>query len=80
MQKKKRPQAGKLAPNLQRHASELAAAEARRIPWQLLWEARNQYLEWQEFYHWLWVPELPIPYPAFENWRRDADCYVDLAD
>jgi hypothetical protein len=52
LQKKKHPQAGKLASNLQRHASELAAAEARRVPWQLLWEARNQYLEWQEFYLW----------------------------
>lgn len=52
LQKKKRLRDGKLASNLQRHASELAAAEARRVPWQLLWEARNQYLEWQEFYHW----------------------------
>ena len=52
LQKKKRPRGRKLASNLQRHASELAAAEARRVPWQLLWEARNRYLEWQEFYHW----------------------------
>ena len=52
LQKKKRLQVGKLVSNLQRHASERAAAEARRVPWQLLFEARNQYLEWQEFYHW----------------------------
>ena len=28
----------------------------------------------------LWSSELPDPYPCFENWRRDADLYVDLGD
>jgi hypothetical protein len=26
----------------------------------------------------LWSSELPNPYPSFEDWRRDADSYVDL--
>jgi len=28
----------------------------------------------------LWSSELPTPYPSFEDWRRDADSYVDLDD
>ena len=28
----------------------------------------------------LWSSELPSPYPSFEDWRRDADSYVDLDD
>jgi hypothetical protein len=28
----------------------------------------------------LWSSELPDPYPSFEEWRRDADLYVDLDD
>ena len=52
LQKKKRRRPAKLVSNLQRHARDQAAAAARCVPWQLLWEARNQYLEWQEFYHW----------------------------
>jgi hypothetical protein len=28
----------------------------------------------------LWSLELPNPYPSFEDWRRDADLYVDLDD
>ena len=28
----------------------------------------------------IWGSELPSPYPAFEDWRRDADSYVDLDD
>jgi hypothetical protein len=26
----------------------------------------------------IWDSELPIPYPSFEDWRRDADSYVEL--
>lgn len=52
MQRKKRLRSGELTSRLQRHANEKAEAEARRIPWQVLLVARNQYLEWQEFYHW----------------------------
>lgn len=36
----------------QQQARERAAEAARRIPWRVLLEARTQYLEWQEFYHW----------------------------
>jgi hypothetical protein len=28
----------------------------------------------------LWGSELPNPYPSLEDWRRDADLYVDLDD
>jgi hypothetical protein len=49
---KKRLSSGELTVGLQRLANEKAAAEARRVPWQVLLEARNQYLHWQEFYHW----------------------------
>ena len=28
----------------------------------------------------IWSLELPGPYPPFEDWRRDADSYVDLDD
>jgi hypothetical protein len=52
LQKKKRLRRGQLALRLQRNAHERAAEEARRIPWQVLLEARNQYLDWQEFYYW----------------------------
>lgn len=52
MQRKKRLHRGKFISRLQRHANEKAAAEARRVPWPVLLEARNQYLDWQEFYHW----------------------------
>ena len=41
-----------LTSRVQRQAQERAAKLARRIPWQVLLEARNQYLEWQEFYYW----------------------------
>ena len=26
----------------------------------------------------VWIANLPVPYPSFEVWRRDADCYVDV--
>src|SRR5271157_5978207 len=37
---------------LQRIARERADDEARRIPWQRLYDARNQYVDWQEFNLW----------------------------
>src|SRR5260370_33619746 len=49
LQKKKHLRRGQLALRLQRHAHERAAEEARRIPGQVLLEARNQYLYWHEF-------------------------------
>ena len=38
---------------LQRFARERAHAEAARIPWQRLLEAREDYIDWQEFYLWV---------------------------
>ena len=40
------------AAQLQRIARERADDEARRIPWQRLYDARNQYIDWQEFTLW----------------------------
>jgi hypothetical protein len=37
---------------LEQQARDQADAEARRIPWQLLQEARSQYIGWQEFCFW----------------------------
>jgi len=37
---------------LQRLARERADEQARRIPWQRLYEVRNQYIDWQEFSLW----------------------------
>jgi hypothetical protein len=37
---------------LQRAARERADDQARRIPWQRLYDVRNQYIDWQEFYLW----------------------------
>ena len=28
----------------------------------------------------VWSSAIPEPYPSFEDWRRDADAYVDLGD
>lgn len=41
-----------LTSQVQRQAHERAAELARRVPWQVLFETRNQYLGWQEFYFW----------------------------
>jgi hypothetical protein len=41
-----------LTSRVQRQAGERAAELARRVPWQVLLETRNQYLGWQEFYFW----------------------------
>lgn len=41
------------AVQLQRAARERADDQARRIPWQRLYDARNQYIDWQEFYLWI---------------------------
>jgi hypothetical protein len=37
---------------LQRAARERADDQARRIPWRRLYDVRNQYVDWQEFYLW----------------------------
>ena len=43
----------KSANRLEHHARARADKEARRIPWQRLCAARNQYIDWQEFYLWV---------------------------
>jgi hypothetical protein len=45
-------QSKELAFSIQQQAEERAAEAARRVPWSVLLETRNQYLEWQEFYYW----------------------------
>lgn len=54
---------------LQRAARERADEQARRIPWQRLQQARNQYIEWQEFNLWarsILEIEKHIPYSLTE--------------
>jgi hypothetical protein len=55
---------------LQRLARERADEQARRIPWQRLYEVRNQYLDWQEFY--LWARSI------FETEKRIPDGLADI--
>jgi hypothetical protein len=55
---------------LQRLARERADEQARRIPWQRLYEVRNQYLDWQEFY--LWARSI------FESEKRIPDWLADI--
>ena len=43
----------KSSTRLQQLACARADAQSRRIPWQRLLEARNQYIDWQEFYLWV---------------------------
>jgi hypothetical protein len=43
----------KTSSTLQRAARERADNEAGRVRWEKLLEARNQYIDWQEFYLWL---------------------------
>ena len=57
---------------LQRTARERADDEARRIPWQRLFEARNQYIDWQEFS--LWVRSI------LEVENRIPDWLVEILD
>jgi hypothetical protein len=49
---RKRLGSHKVAFNIQQQARDQANEEARRIPWQLLQEARVHYVDWQEFYFW----------------------------
>ena len=57
---------------LQRAARERADDEARRIPWQRLLDARNQYIDWQEFS--LWVRSI------LEVENRIPDWLVEILD
>jgi hypothetical protein len=50
--RKKTHRSGELISQVRKQAKERADELARQVPWQVLLEARNQYLEWQEFYYW----------------------------
>jgi hypothetical protein len=52
VKKSKRESVRDSTARLQRAARERADEEARRIPWQRLYEVRNQYIDWQEFNLW----------------------------
>ena len=55
-----------LTAHLQRIARERADDEGRRIPWRRLYDARNQYLDWQEFQ--LWVRSILEVENEIPNW------------
>jgi hypothetical protein len=57
---------------VQRLARKRADAQARRIPWQRLLHARNEYIDWQEFY--LWVRSV------LEVENRIPDWMVEILD
>ena len=50
--KKERRRADNSVYKIERAARDRADDQARRVPWQLLLETRNQYVEMQEFYFW----------------------------
>jgi hypothetical protein len=52
VRKSKRESVRDSTARLQRAARQRADEEARRIPWQRLYEVRNQYIDWQEFNLW----------------------------
>jgi hypothetical protein len=37
-------------------------------------------MEFSDHCNEIWGWRLPSPYPAFEDWRREADSYIDLDD
>jgi hypothetical protein len=51
-ERKTRPDSAKICQST-RAPRARADKEARRIPWQRLCAARNQYIDWQEFYLWV---------------------------
>ena len=53
MLKTTRRAVAKTSSTLRRAARERADNEARRVPWQKLFEARNHYIDWQEFSLWV---------------------------
>ena len=60
----------KTSSTLRRAARERADNEARRVPWQKLLEARNRYLDWQEFY--LWVRSILEVEHRVPAWLREV--------
>lgn len=72
MGKAKRPPTRNSLTQLQRLAHERADDQAHRIPWSRLLHARNEYIDWQEFY--LWVRSI------LEVEERIPDWLVDILD
>lgn len=72
MEKAKRPPTRNSLTQLQRLARERADDQARRIPWSRLLHARNEYIDWQEFY--LWVRSI------LEVEEQIPDWLVDILD
>jgi hypothetical protein len=60
----------KTSSTLRRAARERADNEARRVPWQKLLEARNRYIDWQEFY--LWVRSILEVEHRVPAWLREV--------
>lgn len=77
---KKAHRSGELISRVQRQAQERAAAAARRVPWQVLLESRNLYLEWQEFYYWARsIMEAEGSIPGWLSRRLDETCLGFMA-
>ena len=51
--KAKRPPIRQSVARLQRLARDRADEQARHVPWRLLYDTRNLYVSWQEFYLWV---------------------------
>ena len=66
MTRPKIPSVRQSTARVQRAARERADDQARRIPWQRRYEARNQYIDWQEFY--LWVRSILEVEDGILNW------------
>jgi hypothetical protein len=64
-----------LIPRVQQKAQGQAFELARCVPWQVLQETRNQYLEWQEFYFWVRaIMETEGSIPVWLVTRLDEMC------
>jgi hypothetical protein len=68
--KTKRRDVAKTSSTLRRAARERADNEARRVPWQKLLEARNRYIDWQEFS--LWVRSILEVEHRVPAWLREV--------
>ena len=69
LEKAKRPPTRNSLTQLQRLARERADDQARRIPWSRLLHARNEYIDWQEFY--LWVRSILEVEEQIPDWLVD---------
>lgn len=69
-----------LVSRVQQQTNQRAAELARGVPWQVLLETRNQYLDWQEFYYWARsIMESESSIPEWLGKRLDEMCPGFLA-